>query len=85
MNVQLIATSVYMISVIKLMLNDLPHIALGISNVDPTKRRELVDHYGSWAVGRAESICPRGDYNCIEREASRLAAIVRVKSREERF
>jgi len=82
---------------LKFMLNDVPHAALGIDkgnpnptrkgnsnptrkgNPNPARRRKLVDFYGSWAVGRAESVCPRGDYECVEREASRLAAQVRAR------
>lgn len=36
------------------------------------ERQHLVDLYGTWAVGRAESVCPEGDVPCVEREASRL-------------
>ena len=43
------------------------------------KRSALVDQYGSWQVGRAEAVCPKGDLSCIEREASRLAAVLRGK------
>ena len=40
---------------------------------DPSeKRRELIDRYGRWAVELAEASCPRGDEECVEREARRL-------------
>lgn len=41
------------------------------------ERQHLVDLYGSWAVGRAESVCPEGDVPCVEREASRLLGAYR--------
>lgn len=41
------------------------------------EREELVDLYGTWSVGRAESVCPEGDVECVRRESARLAAIVR--------
>ena len=47
----------------KVMLNDIPHML---------ERQELIDKYGSWAVGRAEAVCPKGDMECIEKEAARL-------------
>lgn len=39
--------------------------------------RRLVEKYGSWAVGRAESVCPEGDVECVEREAARLLGAYR--------
>lgn len=36
---------------------------------------KLIDTYGNWQVQRAKSVCPRGDWACIEKEASRLAAV----------
>ena len=36
------------------------------------ERRRLVDAYGSWAVGRAEAVCPEGDVACVESEAQKL-------------
>lgn len=36
------------------------------------ERDHLVKLYGTWAVGRAESVCPEDDVACVEREASRL-------------
>lgn len=66
--------------VAKFMLNDAPHAMLGLEdNPNRTKRKGLVDVYGSWSVGRAQSICPLHDWECIEREASRLAGMVRSK------
>jgi hypothetical protein len=47
----------------KIMMNDIPHAIM---------RGQLVDKYGSWAVGRAESVCPLNDMDCIEKEAARL-------------
>ncbi len=44
------------------------------------ERERLVAVYGTWAVGRAESICAEGDVACVEREAARLSAKVRVGS-----
>lgn len=48
---------------VKILGNDLPHAI---------RRGQLVDEYGSWAVGRAESVCPLNDMDCIEKEAARL-------------
>lgn len=36
------------------------------------EREELVRQYGTWAVGRAESVCPEDDVECVRREAARL-------------
>ncbi len=36
------------------------------------ERQKLVDRFGTWAVGRAESICPEDDVACVEREAGKL-------------
>ena len=41
------------------MFNDVPHM-LDYEG----KRAKLVDQFGSWAVGRAESVCPRQDAEC---------------------
>jgi len=35
-------------------------------------RQDLVDKYGTWAVGRAEAVCPEGDTACVTKEAERL-------------
>ena len=49
------------------MFNEVPHML-----EYEGKRAKLVNQYGSWAVGRAESVCPLQDDECVEREASRL-------------
>ena len=49
------------------MFNDVPHML----EYDG-ERAKLVDQFGSWAVGRAESVCPRQDAECVEREAGKL-------------
>lgn len=36
------------------------------------ERVRLVEKYGTWAVGRAESVCPEGDVACVEKEAGKL-------------
>jgi len=36
------------------------------------ERQRLVDEFGSWAIGRAESVCPEDDIECVRREAGRL-------------
>jgi len=41
--------------------------------------QELENSYGRWQVHRAESVCPKHDLECIEREASRLAALLRTR------
>jgi hypothetical protein len=33
---------------------------------------ELEEKYGVWAVESAIAVCPRNDWECIEREAKRL-------------
>ena len=40
-------------------------------------RRRLVEEYGSWAVGRAEAVCPEDDIACVTREAKRLMETIR--------
>ncbi len=42
-------------------------------------RRRLVDKHGSWAVGRAEAICPEDDIACVDREAKRLIETLRSR------
>lgn len=42
-------------------------------------RRRLVEEHGSWAVGRAEAICPEGDIACVTREAKRLIETLRTR------
>lgn len=49
------------------MFNEVPHML-----EYEEKRARLVDRFGSWSVGRAESVCPRQDAECVEREAGRL-------------
>lgn len=36
------------------------------------ERQKLVDEFGSWATGRAETVCPEDDVECVRREAGRL-------------
>ncbi len=36
------------------------------------ERQHLVDQYGTWAVGRAESVCSENDVKCVRKEAGRL-------------
>ncbi len=36
------------------------------------ERKKLVDEFGTWAVGRAESVCPEDDVACVRLEAGRL-------------
>ncbi|GEM_PF-4737682 len=39
----------------------------------PWKERLEMEHtYGRWALNMAEAICPRGDMDCIKREAKRM-------------
>lgn len=38
------------------------------------ERARLVRQYGSWAVGRAESVCPEDDVVCVDNEAAWLLA-----------
>ena len=46
----------------------------GLSNehhsIHGLERDRLVKTYGSWAVGRAESVCPEDDVVCVEHEAA---------------
>jgi len=46
-------------------------------------RRRLVDKYGSWAVGRAEAVCPEDDIACVTREAKRLYETIQARYGEE--
>lgn len=45
-------------------------------------RRRLVEEHGSWAVGRAEAICPEDDVACVERESKRLIETIRSRHGE---
>jgi len=47
------------------------YVSVGHSIHGP-ERETLVDQYGTWAVGRAESVCPEDDVECVRREAARL-------------
>lgn len=44
----------------------------GHHSIHGPERERLVKELGTWAVGRAESVCPEDDVNCVEREAARL-------------
>lgn len=77
-NLAIFLNSMATMMMTRLLLNDVAHSILE-DNPNTQKRRELVDLYGKWAVGRATAACPREDYNCVERESSRLAATVRMK------
>ena len=45
---------------------------MALSNPIPWKdKKPLLEKYGEWAVNRAESFCPHGDVDCVEREAMR--------------
>ena len=46
-------------------------------------RDRLVEKYGTWAVGRAEAVCPEGDVACVTREAKRLSEVYRSRYSEE--
>lgn len=63
---------------VKLMLNDIPH-ALALDPEYMKWRREQVDKYGSWAVGRAESLCSSGDRENVERVAASMQALALAK------
>lgn len=56
-----------------------PVLMLQTVNKDYEKEKELTACYGSWAAGLAKARCPRGDWECREREASRLAAVSRER------
>lgn len=43
------------------------------------ERDRLVDQFGTWAVGRAEAVCPADDVSCVEREAAKLYAKIKDK------
>ncbi|MBA7465727.1 hypothetical protein ES707_00897 [subsurface metagenome] len=55
----------------------------GHQSISGEPRRRLVEQYGSWAVGRAEAICPEGDIACVTREAERLIETLRGRYGEE--
>ena len=48
-------------------------------SIHGSERKKLVDMYGSWSVGRAESFCPEGDVECVKREAARLYLAHRMR------
>jgi len=60
-------SAMFLVMAAGFMFNDVPHML-----EYEGKRAKLVDRFGSWAVGRAESVCPRQDAECVEREAGRL-------------
>lgn len=47
-------------------------VLTGHQSIHGPERQELVDEFGTWAVGRAESVCPEDDVACVRREAGRL-------------
>ena len=40
-------------------------------------KKPLVNRYGLWAVNRAEALCPENDVACVEREAKRMAEVIK--------
>lgn len=42
-------------------------------------KEPLVKKYGTWAVNRAESLCPHDDVACVEREARRMVEVYRQR------
>lgn len=52
-------------------------VLAGSHSIHGPERKRLVDEYGTWAVGRAESVCSEDDVECVEREASRLLGAYR--------
>jgi len=40
-------------------------------------KKPLIDRYGLWAVNRAEALCPENDVACVEREAKRMAEVIK--------
>jgi hypothetical protein len=59
----------FMLSMVmmKMLGNELPHTIMYEMN-----RPDLVAKYGSWAVGRAEAVCPLNDAECVEKYAQSL-------------
>lgn len=58
--------------------SELPERGEGLHHsIHGPERQKLVDQYGSWGVGRAESVCREGDVECVEREAARLLGAYR--------
>jgi hypothetical protein len=51
----------------------------GHHSIHGPERAELVDWYGSWAVGRAEAMCPEDDVACVRQEAERLYTSSRMR------
>jgi len=47
-------------------------VLTGHHSIHGPERKKLVDEFGTWAVGRAESVCPEDDVACVRREAGRL-------------
>ncbi len=47
-------------------------VLIGHQSIHGPERQELVDEFGTWAIGRAESVCPEDDVACVRREAGRL-------------
>lgn len=52
----------------------------GSHSIHGPERERLVGIYGSWAVGRAESVCPADDVACVEREAVSLLAAYKKRA-----
>ena len=48
-------------------------------------RRRLVEQYGTWAVGRAEAVCPEDDIACVTKEAERLMETIRGRYGEAEY
>lgn len=43
------------------------------------ERVRLVRQYGTWAVGRAEAVCPEDDVECVREEAYKLFGTYRKR------
>ncbi len=58
-------------------------LSSGHHSIHGEPRDRLVEKYGTWAVGRAEAVCPEGDVACVTREAKRLSEVYRSRYSEE--
>ena len=56
-----------------------PTLMLQLWDEHYKKEQELIVKYGKWEVKRAMAVCPRHDWECITREASRLSAVLRAR------
>lgn len=72
------ATSVLVLAGVAVMMRQMTG-AMFHHSIPWEAKEPLVKKYGLWAVNRAEAFCPEGDVACVEREAARMAEVIKYR------